>query len=164
MRWSLAASAASRSAARPESGVRMTVERCSLPRNQRLMAPSKTFSPEARRALRAARGFSQASGAMGSPSYSHVARLRIMAARPRGNRPELFSRRSNSTLFTAASTAAAGMPFSASSASVSMISISTSSAVPGVMERRPTEKNVWRRSVSRPPPVRSSPSPDSISA
>ena len=29
----------------------------------------------------AARGFSQASGAMGSPSYSHVARLRIMAAK-----------------------------------------------------------------------------------
>ena len=45
-----------------------------------------------------------------------------------------------------------------------MISISTSSAAPGVMERRPTEKNVWRRSVSRPPPVRSSPRPDSISA
>ena len=31
-------------------GARMTVERCSLSRNQRLMAPSKTFSPEAKAA------------------------------------------------------------------------------------------------------------------
>ncbi len=45
-----------------------------------------------------------------------------------------------------------------------MISISTLEASAGSMPLSPTEKYIWRRSLSRPTPATSSPRPDSISA
>ncbi len=121
------------------SGVRMTVTREGLSRKSSLMAFSNTFSPAASLFLMSLRGFSQASGAMGSPSYSQVDRACSMATRPRGKRPEFASLYENSTVLTAASTSSAAMPFSARSFRVEKMSSSAFSTSFSSMPLRPVE-------------------------
>ncbi len=89
---------------------------------------------------------------------------RSISDRPRGKRPVLFSRRSNSTLLSAASTSAAEGPSAAMRVSTPDMIPMAAGASAGSQPLSPQEKYICRSSSSRPVPARSSPRPDSSRA
>mmetsp|Transcript_19523 Transcript_19523/g.27003 ORF Transcript_19523/g.27003 Transcript_19523/m.27003 type:complete len:366 (+) Transcript_19523:1320-2417(+) len=157
-------SAASAAAPRETSGwsSRVTLWGLSI-RSLRIRGP-KTSSPAARRALNEASAAVYFMGSKASPSYSQEDMERSIRESPRGNLPVLFSRRLNSMVFTAASTASSSNPSLANCSRVSITSFSTLATSSGFTPLSPMEKVGCRSSSDNPPPTMSSPSPEASSA
>mmetsp|Transcript_128063 Transcript_128063/g.221273 ORF Transcript_128063/g.221273 Transcript_128063/m.221273 type:complete len:302 (+) Transcript_128063:1670-2575(+) len=146
------------------SGFTSTVTRWALSRRYFLIRLAKTSSPDSRRALRVASGFSNFRGSIGSRSCSQVCRAPSMIAIPLGKPPVFSSRMANSVEFMEASICSLVKPSSATFLRVDMISSSSLAQSSSFTFFIPTLYVYCRRLVSRPPPITEAPKPDSFRA